>query len=375
MFINTIFLLGAIHGLVLSILLATKKINQLSNRILGGLMVVFSIDLVMATILGFHIQTDFPHIIGLDFAITLLYGPLLYLYTKTLINGQTKLSRKDQSHFLAFVALLVYMMPFYFSTGAEKIAMLNAQSGLNYGPDFITHIKIGYNLVYIPFIITLTYNYRKKLKDNFSSLEKRNLDWLQGFILGGILLAAVATVLHSLGLMYGANPLYTNINLLGITVYVYSIGYMGLRQPEFFTEFESPAKTEETQDAKSAQSYSRSGLDEKAAIKLMEKLSKIMEEEKLYTNNELNLKELAVKVGISTHNLTEIINQYAGKNFYDFINSYRIEEVKRRIQNPNSENLTILALGMEAGFNSKSSFNSVFKKHTGMTPSEYKRSV
>ncbi len=375
MLFNTIFLLGAIHGLVLSILLASKKVNQLSNRVMGALMLVFSIDLAMASYLGFEAYQDFPHAIGLDFPITLLYGPLLYLYTKTLINAQTRMTSKDWVHLSAFGVLLLYTIPFYLMTGEEKISALSSEGGLMYGPDLITHTKLGFNLVYIAFILRLMHNYRNQLKDNFSSLDKRNLDWLQWFIFGIVLLALMATVLHYMSSVYGENVMYTNINLLGITIYVYSIGYMGLRQPEFFADFSNLSESESIPESKSSPSYSRSGLDEQSGKELMIRLTEVMEDEKPYMNNELSLKDLSETVGISTHNLTEIINSYAGKNFYDFINAYRVEEVKKRIMEPGSGNLTMLALGLEAGFNSKSSFNSVFKKHTGMTPSEFKRSL
>ncbi len=338
-------------------------------------MLVFSIDLAMASYLGYGAYHDFPHAIGLDFPVTLLYGPLLYLYSKTLINAQTKMAPKDWLHLSAFGLLLVYTIPFYLMTGQEKIDLISAEGGLMYGPAFITHIKLGFNLIYIAFILRLMHHYRNQLKDNYSSLDKRNLDWLQWFIFGIVVLALMATVLHYMSSVYGENVMYTNINLLGITIYVYSIGYMGLRQPEFFADFSILSETESIPDSKSTPSYSRSGLDEQSGKELMARLTEMMEDEKPYMNNELSLKDLSETAGISTHNLTEIINSYAGKNFYDFVNAYRVEEVKKKIMEPSSDNLTILALGLEAGFNSKSSFNSVFKKHTGMTPSEFKRSL
>ena len=84
---------------------------------------------------------------------------------------------------------------------------------------------------------------------------------------------------------------------------------------------------------------------------------------------------MAEALSVSPHNLSEMINTQLGKNFYDFVNGYRVEEVQRRLVDPGSAHLTVLALGLEAGFNSKSSFNAVFKKHTKMTPSQYREQV
>lgn len=98
-----------------------------------------------------------------------------------------------------------------------------------------------------------------------------------------------------------------------------------------------------------------------------------MEEQKLYQDSELKLADLAKELSISSHNLTEILNQYMGQNFYDFVNHYRVKEVKQKLLGPDSKNKTVLALALDAGFNSKSSFNSLFKKQTGMTPSQFRK--
>jgi len=123
------------------------------------------------------------------------------------------------------------------------------------------------------------------------------------------------------------------------------------------------------------ESYTKSGLEEEVGKELSNRLVRLMEDQKPFTNSELSLRNLADMLEISPHNLTEVINKYSNKNFYDFVNAYRVEEVKARIRNQENNNYTLLAIGLESGFNSKSSFNSVFKKHTGQTPSQYKKSL
>lgn len=372
MLFKTIFLLGAIHGLVLAVLLAGKKVNKLSNRILGVLMLVFSLDLGMAAFLGFGQPVEYTFLLGLDFPITMLYGPLIYLYSKTLMYGQHHLKRSDWIHLIPFILLLIYTIPFYMLSSTEKLDLLNEDGGLNYGPEFIIHIKVFFNIAYIPFISKEFLAYRRKLRANYSSIEERNLSWLGGFFIGFLILAGVSAGLHLLNSTTDLDIPYTNYTLLAVTIFVYSVGYMGLRQPEFFVDYPEDEEAEETEVQ---DKYSRSGLNEEEGRKLMDALTLLMAKEKPYQNNELSLRELAGMMEISTHNLTEIINRYADKNFYEFINAYRIEEVKEKIQDPAFEHYTLLSLGLDAGFNSKSSFNSVFKKMTGMTPSEYKRSL
>ena len=375
MFLNTVFLLGALHGVVLSVLLATKKMNKLSNRILGSLMLVFSLDLAMAWFMGSGFVSEYPFFIGLDFPITMLYGPLLFLYTETLVRGGYHLNKKELVHFLPFTLLLMFTVPFYLLSPDDKIARVGTHGGLDYGPDFITHLKVGFNIAYIPFILRQLSRFQRNAKDSYSTIEKRNLDWLRTFIFAFLALAIVSVVIHFLSSLAGSQDKYSDFMLLAVTLFVYSIGYMGLRQAEFFAHHQphnSPHKMESTP---SPDRYSKSGLSEERGVELMQQLEDLMIAEKPFTNNELSLRDLSEMMGVSRHNLTEIINRFAGKNFYDFVNSYRVEEVKHRLQAPESVTLTILALGMEAGFNSKSSFNSVFKKHTGMTPTQFKKSL
>jgi AraC-like DNA-binding protein len=118
--------------------------------------------------------------------------------------------------------------------------------------------------------------------------------------------------------------------------------------------------------------YEKSGLTEAQAEAYEKQLLRLMDEEKPYRNSYLTLQELADELSISAHNLSQVINTRLGKNFYDFVNEYRVEEVKRRLLDPKYRNLKILAIGLDAGFNTKSTFNAFFKKHTGVTPSRYR---
>jgi AraC-like DNA-binding protein len=129
---------------------------------------------------------------------------------------------------------------------------------------------------------------------------------------------------------------------------------------------------EEKKDKSSTGKYRSSGLKESEAEKYLTHLLKIMKEEKPYLNGELSINDLTVRMGISRHYLTQILNEKLGKNFYTFVNEYRVQEVIKMMKDPRYDHYTLLALGFEAGFNSKSSFNNIFKNFTGMTPSEYR---
>jgi AraC-like DNA-binding protein len=121
--------------------------------------------------------------------------------------------------------------------------------------------------------------------------------------------------------------------------------------------------------------YERSGLTEAEATELKAELLAAMDDEHPYQDSELNLDDLARRLGTSPHKLSEVLNSQLGLTFYDFVNGYRVRDVQRRIADQASRNLTLLALAMDAGFSSKSTFNQAFKRCTGQTPSDYRRSV
>jgi AraC-like DNA-binding protein len=166
---------------------------------------------------------------------------------------------------------------------------------------------------------------------------------------------------------------------MAASVLIYSIGYLSLRQPQIFARVVQKSEAEPALNSKIQTeeriSYQKSGLTDVEAQNYLNNLLQIMEADKPYLNSDLTLQELAGKLSISTHNLSEIINTRLNRNFYDFINGYRVEEVKRRLADTESEKYSLLAIAFDSGFNSKSAFNTIFKKHTNTTPSQYRKQL
>lgn len=154
-----------------------------------------------------------------------------------------------------------------------------------------------------------------------------------------------------------------------VSVFMYAIGYMGLRQPEIFY---GPYNQNLTVDGLTKKKYEKSALTPEKAEEYLQKLRHVVAREKPFLKSEITLPELAKHLAISPHHLSQIINEQLRQNFFEFVNSHRIEEAKKLIIDPENKNVNIAEIAFEVGFNSLSVFNTAFKKHTGMTPSQFR---
>jgi len=174
---------------------------------------------------------------------------------------------------------------------------------------------------------------------------------------------------------------------------IFVMGFFGFRQTSILVDKSLPATPltssngQEAKQAKEAQikkeqvkqentvKYQNSGLTDRQAAIYQQQLLHYMETHQPYLASKLTLVQLATQLDMSTHHLSQIMNEQLGKNFFEFINHYRVETIKEKLQNPKFTHYTLLGIALESGFNSKTSFNTVFKKITGMTPSQYQKSL
>jgi len=163
------------------------------------------------------------------------------------------------------------------------------------------------------------------------------------------------------------------------SIFIIFIGYYGIKQVGIFTnqnlEVEEPVFEIVNEENTEKKKYAKSGLSEDVAKDLHLKLRSLMATEKLFTEPELTLSDLANRLEIHPNYLSQVINEMEGMNFYDYINGLRIEEFKRLVTIPENQRFTLLALAYECGFNSKSAFNRFFKKATDLSPSEYVKNL
>ncbi|MBN1397862.1 MAG: AraC family transcriptional regulator [Bacteroidetes bacterium] len=209
--------------------------------------------------------------------------------------------------------------------------------------------------------------YMLTIKDTYSSLEKLNLHWLRFIIFSQAVIWPVALMID----IYWQKTSHIGFIWLLISAFIYIIGYIGLLKPEIFSGgFQEVIFSEHSGKKK----YEKSTLTQEQAEMILKKLQSFMHSSKPYINPALTLPALSKDLNLSPNYLSQVINEQLGKNFFEFVNSYRVEEAKLLIKNPSKQHLTLAAIGFEAGFNSVSSFNKIFKATTSRTPSQFKLS-
>ena len=371
---------GSLQGLLLTGVLVAQRANRTANLLLGGLMAAFTIYLGSSVYYASGLFREYPHFFGVSYLTPWMFGPLVYLYALAASDRSWRFHRRHSVHFLPVAVVFVVMSPWYFMSGAEKVALYDRLIAGDVPArmraiDPTKYISgIGYSIATVLYLR----GHRRHIEENYSNVARVNLRWLMWLsgAAGAIWLLATTLRISDVG-----QRLRDDHISLAIAVLVYAIGYLGLRQPEVFryqtAEFAIPTRVERppTQAIAEATRYERSGLTDDEAQQLERSLRRVMETEQPWKDSELTLPELAARLDTTPHKLSEVLNSQAGQTFYDFVNGYRVREVQRRIEAGEARRLKMLALAMDAGFASKSTFNQVFKKHTSFTPSDFRARV
>ncbi len=302
------------------------------------------------------------HLYYLGSPFAYVYAPALFLYIQALVNNNSKFRLSGLLHFLPALLFALYLsFTFFFEPAAAKIQRLNDYSVLTH-TQWITLVSLLHVQVIaylIAGIVTLR-TYSARIKNYYAAVEKINYSWIR-FILYSIILLWLVDLTRFISGIYNLASMHSVEIVLfsGFLVLCYVIIYRAIRQPAIFTDSDLPQERK----------YSLSGpVREKYAKTLLD----YMDREKPYLDPEITLPELSKKVAIPVRSLSEIINNDLKKNFYDFINSYRIRESERLLKE-STRFKTVLEVIYEVGFNSKTAFHNAFKKNTGMTPTQYKK--
>ena len=353
---RTFFVAGIGIAVFIEFLLISKKNKSTPDLILTLWMFLIIVHFFLLYVSVTGDAYSFPFLLGIEQPLPLLQGVFLYLYTSHLTRQLPENRKFLLLHFIPAAVMYLYLVSFFVLPTEQKIQVYRDRGAGYELYGIIRHYAVWLSgVVYVIWSAVLLRRHRHNIRDRFSDLERVNLQWLHILTwgLGGIWVLVI---------FFRSEILV----LAGIVIFVFLIGFFGVRQAGIFASREPPAEANEQK-----KKYPKSGLTEEAAGKLHQELTQLMTKDALYKKSDLSIDDLASRVGVHPNYLSQIINQIEKKNFYDFVNTFRIEEFKRLITMQKNQQYTLLSLAYDCGFSSKTSFNRYFKKVTGQTPSEY----
>ena len=361
--IDVIIFIGICQGIFLSLTLQRiSNNNQTANRILSYLIALATVMLI-GRFVYFRFLTNwvFQWSILVD-SIVFLFGPLVYMYIKRLLfkaNHEFWLSR---IHFVPFYGMVIFAVFYIIKDTPEEYYQFFLHGNLLFYFRIISILMIVLNVFYVVKSFQLLSTFKKAEKEVFS-FEQTPVTYLNFFLfsVSVCLFAWTASLLNSV--IFKSSLPYMDYDSIwvAIPVFIYVIGYFSLKQPELFRVMEELPKN----------SFKKERIPEAEANLLQEKLNSLMINEKIFLQSDLTLADVAEMLQTSTNNVSWLLNQVYKTTFYDFINHYRVQEFVKKVENQEHLKHTILALSMDVGFNSKSTFNKAFKDTMQDTPSNY----
>jgi AraC-like DNA-binding protein len=376
MLLRSILFTGAVQGLFQILLLRSKNRNQQADYwlMLWLLLVSMQLFFYFENLSGDPMSEGITGIFA--FSIPLLSAPVLFEYICSISFGKNVNYRR----------LIVYFGPWLIYIIATVGLKLRGPSDifiLSGYPHFSDTIAASvvylftFPMAIIPGIYAIMgfnvlLRYQKSLPHRFSYTEHINLNWLKWLVFSILILFVllflfirISTQTH----LVSADSVFLYVGVI-LSVYVFLIGYFGLRQSTLMMSAQMDI------DAKHPEvivSYKKSGLDDSTVEQIYQRLLIHMETTKPYLQDDLSLSLLADQLALNPNQLSQVVNQKSGGNFFVFVNAYRVEEVKAKLVDPSFSHLSILGIAYACGFRSKSAFNRIFKAQAGISPKEYQR--
>ncbi len=371
-----LLILGAAQALMLFFLLLGKKPIRMPDYILSGYLLLSALIILFAYFEIWNRNSGYPYpwLINISTPFILLIGPVIWLYVKSLTEQYFRFKPVYLLLLAPFLLVLTMLMAGnYLKPDDAKIIVEQSEQFKNQPSFFVIIALIAMsNLGYTFWGLVLIGRYRKKLKTYFSKTDTINLAWLRFLLLSAFICYASISLLYFIDAFFNLMSYHT-LQLAGFgiaSVFVLVLGFFGIRQGDVFTSL--PKKFD--MDGALSTSLSNKKV-EKGDEKFVHNLLSYMRDSKPYQNPDITIASLAGELKVSPEYLSGIINGQLNLNYFDFINHFRIEEFKAMCKNPKNRNLTLISLAYDCGFSSKATFNRVFKKEVGCTPSEYQKSL
>jgi AraC-like DNA-binding protein len=355
------------------VLIRIPASNKMPNILLSVLLICLALILVEHVWLYAGAYQSFPYLSGFSVPGLIVLSPLYYEYANALL--QVKQDKRSVFHMLPSLCIILSLIPWGFADSDAKIEWLELTitSGLPFFSSHATLIvtAIGIHmLVYFYATYLLVEQYETKVKEESADVGVLSIHWLTQLSFCFCLFAVLfyLSALEYL-IMPSEKDVLPNLFVFGIAAFIFVLAYLTYRQPDLFALYQ-PGKLPTVKELEDKPKYQNTLLAPALLHEYKQKLLATMESAKPYLNGELRLGHLAEALDIPSHQLSQVINAAFEVSFFDFINQYRVSYAKSLLREHSSPN-NVLDIALQSGFNSKASFNRVFKREVGMTPSEF----
>lgn len=370
-----LFTMGMLATLLILFILIRASQKELPQKLLIGVFILlfFVCFYAYGELHGVFLitQISFPFADAVGFAL----GPLLFTYIQSLYRKSKGLLKKYTYHFIPLGLYLLFVsIPRLISF--EPHSFLHKYQATLNSHELVLQFQGIYLVVYCLISLRSIQKYQALLKQNYANLQEKDLQWVR-FLLIGIILTLLVNICLVLAELYWGEFSWETSNLttfvlVGMIMY---LGFHGSSQsriliPDYILK---PNMDISDENPQKQPSHHLSNASEKEIQELKSSLEKSLKEDKVYLDEELSLGTLAEILKTSDKKLSALLNHYLNINFYDLINQYRVQEVQEKMLAQEFQHYTLLAIAFESGFKSKTSFNRIFKKNTGLSPSEYKK--
>ncbi len=360
---NIIIISGVVHGIIFSVLVTTQKKFITNNTIYLALVVLFlSLSNLQYWILDIGLIEKHPIIKYIYFPWHWLVLPMFYLYVKRFLSPKT-ISKKIKRILIApfITVLFIHILQVVYQFTVDKSYEIPSHFGRGIFV-YIEFFSVAFNVLLMYLTHKMIIDYESNKRFNYE-IVKSETKWLKNLIYLGLLTCLCWLVAITIVVIYDLNKTFVFYPMwIGISILVYWIGYAGLNKSRLLQE-RIRIRITKKKDTKPIKSESFLNFQETIINK------------QLYLNPDLKLGEVANILNISKGYLSQLISKESDFNFNEYINSLRVNTAKDMLANKDFDNYTILAIGLESGFKSKSSFFTAFKKFTGTSPSNFKKEV
>ncbi|SFU51694.1 helix-turn-helix domain-containing protein [Halomonas korlensis] len=351
-------------------LLLPEMFRLTSNRLLAASVLTFAAGLGEVFLYSTGVALQHPNLAYLGTLIGLLQASLLYLYSQSLMYRDFRLVPRHAVHTLLFwVVSAIFLVEYYLQPTEVKLHILLSRDhpGVLTSPLLAAAIHLVF-LGYLWATIRALGRFGTTVRQLFSNLENKQLAWLRTLLIGYAFVWTLSLFYCLSAHVFKSDASAEWVSTIGAITGFLFINYLlihALRQPTIFSGLSA-------EEARLAQSNGKQDApDREVDDALLQRLKAHMVEARPYLDANLTVEQLARQLGVPTRELSQAINQGLEKNFFEFVSDYRIVEACRQLQAAEA-GTTILQVMYDAGFNSKSVFNTAFKKATGMTPSAYR---